>query len=70
MIKEKEISARGPNPDKIKCKDCFWGMLLGYLASACSEYSRKPNEIYFDGEDCPCFKPKGGDFDGNREERN
>lgn len=45
--------------NKIKCKECKWSTLLGFLNSSCVKFSRKPSDVYYNGANCSKFEPRG-----------
>ena len=47
------------NEEKIKCKECKWSSLLGFLNSSCVKFKRKPYDVYYEGNDCPKFEKRG-----------
>lgn len=46
------------NENEIKCKDCKWAVLVGFLSSSCVKFKRKPYDVYYENQDCPKFEEK------------
>lgn len=57
---DKDLVIESCNADKIKCKDCKWARLVGYLNSSCIKFQRKPYEVYYESKDCPKYEKSGG----------
>lgn len=47
------------NKEDLKCKNCKWSTLLGYLNTSCVKYERKPYDVYYEGRDCQKFEKRG-----------
>ena len=40
----------------IKCRSCKYGVLFSPYDTWCTEYDLKPNEILYEGKDCPHYR--------------
>ena len=44
----------------IVCKKCVYGWFTYYLAKHCAKYANKPDDVYYNGAECPKFKESKG----------
>ena len=61
---DEDWTVETPDPEKCKCKKCFLReedrqigdrTIHGCTLGTCAAFNVKPNEILFQGEDCPYF---------------
>lgn len=53
---DSDLIVAGCDKNKLKCKDCKWAELVGYLNSSCVKYQRKPYDVYYESQDCPKYE--------------
>lgn len=58
---ENEMIVITPNPETIPCKNCVFGIILGYMKKTCEKYKEKPDGIYYHGEQCPFMRQSGSE---------
>ena len=56
---ESDLIVETCNKEDLKCKNCKWSTLLGYLNTSCVKYERKPYDVYYEGRDCQKFEKRG-----------
>ena len=54
-----------PDSENIVCKKCVYGWFTYYLAKHCAKYANKPNDVYYNGANCPKFKQSKKTLGGN-----
>lgn len=53
---EEKISIK-LSKEKIKCLNCKYGLIISPYMNKCIKYKEgKPDEVYFEGKDCPYFE--------------
>lgn len=55
-MEKEEVSFRMCDWDNLKCRTCIYSLINGKTSKSCAKYRDKPDEVYYDGEDCPKYK--------------